>query len=323
MLLNIRLLVMLCALCLGAVTARAEKPSWDDMPEKLKNMSVTEVKAAAAGNDSDAQTLLGLFCENGGNGEKKDLNKARQWYEKAAQAGHPVAAVNLGAMYAHGRGVKQDYGLARKWYTVGAEKNHPVAQCNLGILYAKAQGVKQDCKKAGSWFRKAAKQGYGTAELNLGLLYTKGCGVKQNDKTAVSWFKKAAAHGEMDAQFLLGYAYEFGKGVKINMDEALKWYGEAVKKGSVEAAENLCLVYATGRGVPEDMAVAYTFFLVAMALERPDKDDLELEKMFMKELGEKAQAAAQQAAEAMLAAMPHLKGDKGGHSPEKRKESTL
>ena len=62
-----------------------------------------------------AQYQLGLLYANG-QGVPKDDAQARQWYEKAANQGHPLAQVNLGGLYDYGRGGSQDFRMAVRWY---------------------------------------------------------------------------------------------------------------------------------------------------------------------------------------------------------------
>ena len=52
---------------------------------------------------------------------KKDYEKAMQWYNKAAEKGHPIAICNIGNMYAHGKGVEKDYEKAAQLLRQAAE----------------------------------------------------------------------------------------------------------------------------------------------------------------------------------------------------------
>ncbi len=83
---------------------------------------------------------------------------------------------------------------AVEWYRKAAEQGLPVAQNDLGALYAEGRGV-SDEKKALEWFRKAAEQEYAPAQSNLGWMYGRGRGVQRNRDEAVKWLRKAAANG--------------------------------------------------------------------------------------------------------------------------------
>ena len=51
-------------------------------------------------------------------------------------------------MYYAGLGIPQDYGKAVQWYQKAAEQGHPLAQFGLGAMYAGGQGVPKDRAKA-------------------------------------------------------------------------------------------------------------------------------------------------------------------------------
>jgi uncharacterized protein len=52
-----------------------------------------------------------------------DYDKAREWFEKAADKGDAGAMFNLGRLYANGYGVAKDYDKAREWYEKAADKD--------------------------------------------------------------------------------------------------------------------------------------------------------------------------------------------------------
>ncbi len=70
--------------------------------------TVNFTMANAAAGDAESQLLLGYNHYNG-IGVEKDVEKAIQWYRKAAEQGQPHAQENLARKYYTGRGVKQDY----------------------------------------------------------------------------------------------------------------------------------------------------------------------------------------------------------------------
>ena len=51
-----------------------------------------------------------------GEGIAQDYDKAREWYQKAADAGIASAMTNLGLMYDNGQGITQDYDKALLCY---------------------------------------------------------------------------------------------------------------------------------------------------------------------------------------------------------------
>ena len=51
-----------------------------------------------------------------GEGVARDYAKALGWYNKASDAGDPVAMNWIGAFYEHGLGMPHDYASAIVWY---------------------------------------------------------------------------------------------------------------------------------------------------------------------------------------------------------------
>ena len=66
-----------------------------------------------------------------GAGIDKDINKARYWFEKAAEQGQPESQFNLGVMYENGAaGLTKDHNKAMELIEKGCEGGveHPICQ---------------------------------------------------------------------------------------------------------------------------------------------------------------------------------------------------
>jgi TPR repeat protein len=68
---------------------------------------------------------------------EQDYDRARQWFQKAADAGNATAMYNLGYLYQHGQGVTRDYRQARQWYQKAAEAGNADAKQALSRLPSK------------------------------------------------------------------------------------------------------------------------------------------------------------------------------------------
>ena len=66
---------------------------------------------------------------------KGDYTLAFQEFRKAAEEGDMNAQYNLGVMYEHGQGVKQSDLKAAEWYQKAADNGHPEAPMALQLLY--------------------------------------------------------------------------------------------------------------------------------------------------------------------------------------------
>src|SRR5262249_36192149 len=98
------------------------------------------------------------------------LQKAVQLWQKTVAE----RQFDLGSLYYNGERGPKDLGKAADLYQKAADRGNAGAQNNLGLLYQSGEGVPQDLGKAAELYQKAANQGYVYAQNNLGLLYYNG-----------------------------------------------------------------------------------------------------------------------------------------------------
>ena len=106
-------------------------------------------------------------CYAFGNGVPYDMNKAVEWYLRAAKKGCAEAQNTLGDCYQQGDGVECDQQEAVKYYRMAAESGFATAQTNLAECYERGKGVTKNILEARVWYQKAADQGYETARQGL------------------------------------------------------------------------------------------------------------------------------------------------------------
>lgn len=91
--------------------------------------------------DADAMYYVGNAFEEG-RGTQKDLNKAFEWYSKAAKQDHYAAQYKMGVFYENGKGVKQDIKKAMDWYKQAAENGSTLAKERLNnAAFARSEQV--------------------------------------------------------------------------------------------------------------------------------------------------------------------------------------
>lgn len=123
-----------------------------------KNQSSGELQALMerAGNqDGDAcYALAEWYYQN------EDYEKAVAWYQKAASGSqvNPNVYFNLGFAYQHGEGVRRDLIAALDYYQKAAEFGVPQALYNLAYFYQNGLGVAQDFNKAAYYIRRASQE---------------------------------------------------------------------------------------------------------------------------------------------------------------------
>ena len=215
-------------------------------------------KAADAGSNL-AMNNLGWLSQNGW-GSAQDYVKAREWYQKAADAGNNVAMNNLGWLSQNGWGVAKDYVKAREWYQKAADAGSNLAMNNLGWLSQNGWGVPQDYIKAREWYQKAADAGSNLAMNNLGWLSQNGWGVPQDYIKAREWYQKAADAGNNAAMNNLGWLFQNGLGGAQDYIKAREWYQKAADAGSNLAMNNLGWLSQNGLGGAQDYVKARQWY---------------------------------------------------------------
>ena len=126
--------------------------------------------------------------------------KAVLWYGKAADAGSPLADVELASMLLDGHGAAQSFPEALRRCEDAGEKKFSAGAFCAGAIYRDGLGVVQDQSEAARWFEKAAKLGHPQAMLNLGEMYWKGIGVTADNQTAYAWILLASTFSLPKAQ---------------------------------------------------------------------------------------------------------------------------
>ena len=115
-----------------------------------------------------------------------------QFQQKLAAKGDAQAQYKLAYMYETGQGIKVDLDKAMEWYQKAAAQNHPDAQMRLTYISIKKDGYRS--AKHSGWLKKLQKDAAnsGEAMLLLGTLYKNGFIFRKNLNKAAKLFKSAA-----------------------------------------------------------------------------------------------------------------------------------
>ena len=195
--------------------------------------------------------------------KRKDYKTAYQLILPLAKKGYSKAQYSLGMMYEKGKGVNKDSDRAKKWFQYAADQGLAKAQKKLNSnqegnpktldqnsikLNTKnlENGLnalnKKNYATAHKLFLELAEQGNVDAQYNLGLMYGKGKGVKKDYRKAIKWWVLAANQGNGKAQTNLGWMYEIGIGVQKDAHKAAHWYQIASNQGIAKAQDKLNLL---------------------------------------------------------------------------------
>lgn len=210
---------------------------------------LAQIFRRATQGDPEAQCHIGI-CYYEGKGIEQDVQKAVEWYRKAAEQGYADAQNRLGVRYDRGEGVEENSKIANEWFLKAAKQGHVKAQFNIGWHYYTGDGISEDPKQAVYWFSRAAEQGYADAQFYLGLSYYQANGVERNEKLAVDWFLKAANQNNALAQFILGISYVTGEGIEKDQVEGAFWLKKAAEQDNPDALLCLGMLHMFGtRGI--------------------------------------------------------------------------
>lgn len=172
----------------------ALKADLDALPDSFISAAL---KQAALDNDPLAFYEIGSRFTDG-RGTSVDLQRAANWYLRAANLGHAPSEYRIANFYEKGSGIDRDLNEAKKWYQLAAEQGNASAMHNLAVLYA-TTGAAPDYESAAAWFVKAANVGVRDSQVNLAILYARGDGVKRDLEQSYKWFAVAANDGDKDA----------------------------------------------------------------------------------------------------------------------------
>ena len=210
--------------------------------EHLSNALAWFLQASAKGNNPIADYALAhIYSE--GLGVDVDMDKATEYYQKAADENFVLAYERLGNLYLLEEDDPKKISKAVMLFQRAANEDIPTAQFKLGYMYSEGLGVKQDYETARFWYHRAANHKLIEAYTALGLIYENALGVEKDNQMAYDYYRKAAEAGNITGQNAVARAFERGIGVEKDIDRASFWYSKAAEQGDLNAAYNLGRIF--------------------------------------------------------------------------------
>ena len=177
--------------------------------EAIDSFSTAAAAGSPGGNFFLALGYDGLLGENAEGEPWIDINAeaAFRCYERAAEAGHAEAAMNLALCYKNGDGVGRNIRKAFETMELSAALGSDRAQFNLGVSLDPLQPpwgspgevapeeamILKDPTRAMAFYQQASAQGHGKAKVNLGIfLYTATVPGTEPDRAAAEELWKEA-----------------------------------------------------------------------------------------------------------------------------------
>ena len=152
------------------------------------------------------------------NNALQDYEKARKYFQLAANAGNKYAMYAMGNLYYYGNGVELDYETAYDWYVKSAEKNTSYVYYRLADMLQKGVGCDADQGQAHIYIEKFIIENRGKMTkgnhvncYRMGRLYEKGYGIEPDLEQAEKYYLAAAEAENSNAEFALARLY-FKKG---------------------------------------------------------------------------------------------------------------
>lgn len=226
---------------------------------ELYNQLTPVYEKLAEDNNSEAQFILGDIYGKGLNGNV-DLKKSFFWTKRAADNGNILAIYNTAMNYYLGRGVNKNIDKAKEYYLKAANKddtdaqyslgkilidennkegikflekaaenNDPLALFDLGLLYCDGDLVLKNINFCKNYWIKSAQLGNASANFNLGLLVINNKNEKNQIREAIDYFKKASELGLGAASYNLAIIYSKGL-YNMKDDEQAEYYKKIAKE---------------------------------------------------------------------------------------------
>jgi len=197
--------------------------------------------------DFKATFSMGKIYYDGQKGLPRDLDKAKQYFMKAAKLywhknGQVIdsdsrdlektatkSAGYLGKMFLRGEGVEQSYDKAQTWFKRGIKSGDAGSQYGMGLIYLYGLGVEKDIVRATDYLKAAAEQEYPSAQVRLGALYLDQ-GTTSDITVANRLFELAARWGHIESYYFLAELIEEGLGRDRSCGLASAYYKTVSEK---------------------------------------------------------------------------------------------
>ncbi len=224
--------------------------------------------AIAGGAEKDGWAALAALYANAGEANR-DMAKAAEAYQHAADLGDAWAMLSLAQMLTQGNGVPADYERARalldRAIAAGGEMPQS-AWAGIGDLYRVAAPPYRDPQKAVEAYETAISLGNTAAMVSLARMLGSGDGVPVDFPRARQLLEDAIAGGaEKDGWAALAALYANADGADRDMAKAAEAYQHAADLGDAWAMLSLAQMLAQGDGIPADYDRARTLLDQAVA----------------------------------------------------------
>lgn len=160
-----------------------------------------------------------------GIGVDKDLNKARELYTKAFEAGYTDAMVYCGDTFCANNSIESspDYDNALICYSKATARHSPLAFYRLAWLYQEGFGVEKNENKSKEYYLLAKDMNFPDALADVGIYYRDGILFDADVNKSIELLTFAANKGNSKAMYELSQMYLKGNILKPDLNKSLEW----------------------------------------------------------------------------------------------------
>jgi TPR repeat protein len=231
----------------------------EDVKRHIMRININYL-AMKSKTDPEAAEILadvveqGICCD-------RDLQKAADFRQYAADNGMPQAAIAYAIMRRYGNGVAQDVPEAIRYLEMAVGKLRGEAEYELGCIYW--SGAHKDWKKAAHYFKLSADLGNIDGISCYGGCLLRGEGVSRNAKEGLKYLELAAQNGDAKAGILAGSVYERGVHARVDYVKAADLYHQAAETEDAEAQYHYGRCLALGIGREQDLVQAAVYYALS------------------------------------------------------------
>ena len=142
---------------------------------------------------------MGMMYFNPTGGFTRNFEKAKQYFESAANMGHSHAQYMLGYMYNYGH-LGWDLLQAEKYYRMAADNGHIMSMTDLAVVLQMPET--RNYRDAFNYAAKTAKSGNNYSLFVFANLLLNGRGCDPNMRMAKEYYRKAADRGSYEAKIM-------------------------------------------------------------------------------------------------------------------------
>ena len=152
---------------------------------------------------------------------EKDINKAVDYYKKAASQNDNLALYKLGILFYKLDKKEKSY----EYLDLAAKNGYVEAQFVYGCylvqdIYSNVRDVREIGKKTFGYLYKSSESNVVESYVEVANCYYLGIGTDKNNELAFKYYKKAADFGIIDGLYFTGLFLYYGYGVKPDYSQA-------------------------------------------------------------------------------------------------------